>query len=193
MANNYRISMANCCRGPGSLVGAWNRLVSGAGLSGDRECHGGVGTATFCRVLSPPGHPLPYLCTQVPTLCSLDSAVHRKSSKPRTFSLNKAARDRAVSLVATSCSLLRLSMLVKSTVSIGSGAMGDLGPTGAHSPDAVRGDPGTRSPPSENGPQSDQNRDREMPRGTHSSPLCLFPFPIFMTHLKGGKHLREAL
>ena len=53
MANNYRISMANCCRGPGSLEGAWSGLVSGAGLSGDRECHGGVGTAAFCRALSP--------------------------------------------------------------------------------------------------------------------------------------------
>lgn len=134
MANNYRISMANCCRGPGSLVGAWNGLVSGAGLSGDREYHGGVGTATFCRVLSPQGHPLPYLCTQVPTPGSFDSAVHRKSSKPRTFSLNKAARDRAFSLVATSCSLLRLSMLVKSTVSSGNGTLGDLGLTGAPGP-----------------------------------------------------------
>lgn len=27
-----------------------------AGLSGDRECHGGLGAATFCRALYTQGH-----------------------------------------------------------------------------------------------------------------------------------------
>lgn len=133
MANNYRISMANCCRGPGSLEGAWSGLVSGAGLSGDRVSRG-CRDSRFPQGALPQGHPLPYLCTQVPILGSFNSAVHRKSSKPRAFSLNKAARDRAFSLVATSSSLLRLSMLVKSTVSSGNKALGDLGPTGAPGP-----------------------------------------------------------
>lgn len=50
--------MSNCCRGPGSLVGGCKGLVSlgEAGLSGDRECHGGLGAANFCRALFTQGH-----------------------------------------------------------------------------------------------------------------------------------------
>lgn len=71
-----------------------------------------------------------YLSARVPMPGSLASTLHRKSSKSHTFSRNKAASDCAFSLVATSCSLLLLSMLVRSTAS--RGCRGDLVPVCVH-------------------------------------------------------------
>lgn len=67
----------------------------------------------------------PHLSAPAPTPSSWASALHRQSSKPRTFSRNKAASACALSLAAASRSVLLRSMLVRSTVSRGCRAMGD--------------------------------------------------------------------
>lgn len=108
----------------------------------------------------------------------------------------KQRRDRAFSLVATSCSLQPSVNAGQVHCKLsGSGAMGDLGPTGAHGPRCCQRGPWDTSPPSESGPQSDdQNRQRQRCPGKSLFTSLPLSFPHFyMTHLKAENISEETL
>lgn len=97
MAGNYRISVVNCCTGPGSRLGAgrWSGSRGRARLSRRSVCHGNVGMAPLLRALptEPPGRltswnqsrrpaPWPPLSTESPQSHAPSAETRRPGTAP---------------------------------------------------------------------------------------------------------------